>query len=416
MKSSPPFAILKIIAVNLMVAAVFITFIEGTTRIVSMISGKGFRLLAHELDPHDKGVEGNYIYHPFAGFVFRPNHHFTAGHPNQDFTSQLFTDRNGFLTSGNQIPLKKKPDEIRIATIGASTTASLNLNYEENWPGILGKMVQNAVPNTPVTIINAGVPGFDTAQSIPNLALRVLPFHPDIVVIYHAYNDLKAVRKGLRFKPDYSHIHPTPFGMQHKPSWIVRFANHSMFYVRTRNLYRAYLNKKKVMDRIRASHAGNARYLAVPEMAADAFVSHMRSLVSISRSAGSRVVLTSFATLHDPSLAYDSADVPDDMSDLARIELGMLLYFTPGLTLEGILTGIRRYNTEMEKIAAELQTGWVDNAALLPHDEVYFVDRVHFSRKGALKMAENLYPTVLQSVREVLRKRLSTRLEAVRDE
>ena len=92
------------------------------------------------------------------------------------------------------MPLEKAKDEIRIATIGASTTANLNLNYEDNWPGKLGALLQSEFPDKQVTVINAGIPGFNTAQSIGNLTLRVLRFSPDVVIIYHAYNDLKLAR------------------------------------------------------------------------------------------------------------------------------------------------------------------------------------------------------------------------------
>jgi hypothetical protein len=47
--------------------------IELTTRTISWVSGKGFTLSLHELEPYDKEVESLYQWHPFTGMTFMPN-------------------------------------------------------------------------------------------------------------------------------------------------------------------------------------------------------------------------------------------------------------------------------------------------------------------------------------------------------
>jgi lysophospholipase L1-like esterase len=51
-------------------------------------------------------------------------------------------------------------------------------------------------------------------------------------------------------------------------------------------------------------------------------------------------------------------------------------------------------------VAAEEHTGWVDNANLVPHQDKYFIDRVHFSPEGAARMADNFLPVVLQQLQQ----------------
>jgi len=80
--------------------------------------------------------------------------------------------------------------------------------------------------------------------------------------------------------------------------------------------------------------------------------------------------------------------------------LNNLEHFTPGLTIKAIFDGINLYNATLEKIALQEKIGWVDNASLIPHEDKYFVDRVHFSKAGASRMAENLLPSVLEQLRE----------------
>lgn len=373
---------------------VFFSAAELLTRTVSWISGNGFTLALHELDAHDPGIMNVYQWHPFTGLIFKPNIIFHGSHPRQSEAAAIKVDKHGFLAKDHTLSPNKVDNEVRIATIGGSTTANIGLTFEENWPGRLGYLLQQAFPQKNITVINAGVPGFDTAQSISNLALRVMPFEPDLVIIYHAYNDLKAVRPGVPFKPDYSHIHTKPYGYHEKPGLLVRWLNRSMFYVRVRNGYRQLVKTNAYLDRI----AEKGRLASVPAQAERVFEQHIRTLVATAQEGGAKVVLSSFATLHDPGRDYSARNSIATLSTLQKQELDGLLHFTPGLTIAGIFNGIERYNAILKRVAEQKQTGWVDNANSIPHLDEYFMDRVHFSSRGAALMAENLLPTVLRQL------------------
>jgi lysophospholipase L1-like esterase len=381
--------------------AVFVLFatLELTTRIASWARGRGFQIGLHELDPHAGAVLEIYRWHPFTGITFMPSIRFAGSHPNQQGRAPIFIDAHGFLSDGQELTYAKPANEIRIATIGASTTANINLSHEDNWPGRLGRLLAEALPEKTIRVINAGVPGFDTAQSIGNLALRVMPFDPDVVIIYHAYNDLKAVRANLDFKPDYSHIHRKPYGFHKKPPWLMRALNYSMFYIRVRNGYREYRQQRAVIDNSKRTLHRQKRLDSIPAEAVATFESHLRTLVSVARTTGAKVVLSSFATLYDPSVHYDTMqEALLEMDKLQKNELSSIARFTPGLTVKATLEGIWQYNTILAKIAREQGTGWVDNAALIPHSGRYFVDRVHFTKEGAQQMAANFFPVVLEQL------------------
>lgn len=367
---------------------------ELVTRTVSWVTGDGFTLAPHELDPYDPGIEDIYEWHPFTGIIFRRLGKIIGGHPRESTRTKHVVDQYGFLANDQGLSFSKGDDEFRIATIGASTTANLQLPYEQNWPGRLGALLQQALPRHTIRVINAGVPGFDTAQSLTNLALRVMPFRPDVVIVYHAYNDLKAIRPELPFLPDYSHVHSRPYGYHDKPPLHVRLLNRSMFYVRMRNRYRTIVQLSTYRD----PFTDKGRTDVVPEAAEHAFEQHVRAMVAIARSGGAKIVLSSFATLHDPALANVGNSSALQLSELQQREFYNLLHFTPGLTLSAIFNGISRYNAILRKVAAAENTGWVDNASLVPHEDEYFVDRVHFSAKGAARMAENFLPVVLQQL------------------
>jgi len=387
---------------TLLSSLVFFGVVELTTRTVSYFNGRGFSLSLHEYQATDRAIASIYKWHPFTGFTFAPNLEFQASHSNQKAKPVISVDEYSFLTNARNYEFKKSAGEIRIATIGGSTTANINLTYEENWPGRLGILLQEAYPHKKIKIINAGVPGFDTAQSIGNLALRVMPFNPDIVIIYHGYNDLKAIRADRKFSPDYAHIHKKPYGYHKQPGILIRWLNHSMFYVRTRNKYRDHVrirnkyNKragnKKPVNQKKTAGSNKRRLVYIPPDAVRTFEQHVRSLVAIADAGGAKVVLSSFATLHDPYLDYSDNKRIKGLTEYQKAELGSLLYYTPGLELSAIFKGINQFNDILKAIAQEERAGWVDNAAYIPNDEKYFVDRVHFTTYGANLMAENFLP------------------------
>lgn len=379
-----------------LISFVFLISIELSTRIISFVSGNGFNLNLSEKDSYDDSVSSIYKFHPFTGFIFSPGIFFDGGHQNQKSTSTIYIDQNGFLCNRNNLELKKEANEIRIATIGASTTASLNLNFDENWPGQLINKLQPKFPGKKITLLNAAVPGYDTAQSIANLSLRVMPFKPDIVIIYHAYNDLKAIRDKSEFKSDYSHIHNTPFGFHEKPAFYKLLLEKSMLYVRVRNQYRKLSESRNNQEYF--NNLGRIR--TIPDEAKSTFHDHMQTLVAIARSGGAKVIISSFATLHDPSLNYTLLATINGTTGIKRQELRALLHFTPNLSLDGIFAGLNTYNKILKDIAREQNTGWVDIANQVPHDERYFIDRVHFSLEGAGLVAENFLSEVEKIIKE----------------
>ncbi|MEM7540763.1 MAG: SGNH/GDSL hydrolase family protein [Pseudomonadota bacterium] len=382
---------LRIVAINACAVVFLLASVEIATRAISWARGNGFFLALHELDPSDNAVASIYRWHPSTGFTLRPNSNIEGGHPNQVRKSFLTVNEYGFLADTQHYSYLKETNEIRIATIGGSTTAMLSLNYEDNWPGMIANTLR-ATLGRRISLINAGTPGFDTSQSIPNLALRVLPFAPDIVIIYHAYNDLKATRPANGFAPDYSHIHMHPHGAHARPPAWQRLANMSMFYVRARNRNRG---AEAQMAKIQAN---GSRSDIVPVLAIETFRSNLRSMVAMAQASGARVVLVTFATLYGTPERWLSGERP--MSDLQRAESAAVLQFVPGLTFRGVMSGLRQFNAAIRDIARERQTLLVDMAKLLPEKEDLFIDRVHFSAQGAKQFATLLAPVVLEAVSE----------------
>ena len=141
--------------------------------------------------------------------------------------------------------------------------------------------------------------------------------------------------------------------------------------------------------------SGETRLDYIPKEAKKTFDQHIRILISIAQSEGAQVILSSFATLYNAHLNYRKVQNFHKTSEFQKAELFSVGYFLPGLTIDAAFSGINQYNAILKQAAVDRHTGWVDNAAMIPHQDKYFADRVHFSSEGAALMANNLFPVVM---------------------
>jgi hypothetical protein len=170
-----------------------------------------------------------------------------------------------------------------------------------------------------------------------------------------------------------------------------------MFYARIRNLKRK--NRANKADAYKLTRdQGEERISNIPEIAKKTFKQHISTLIAIAKSGNASVILSSYATLHDPTLDWPKRDALDNATDFQLKTLGGLTYFTPGLTLDGVLKCFLEYDEILRQIAYEENVEWVDNASLIPHEDRYFVDRVHLSKDGAKLMAENYLPALIKLI------------------
>ena len=83
----------------------------------------------------------------------------------------------------------KPPGEVRILSLGESTTFGAKLAYEETYSALLEQRLNEAPGASPVRVLNAGVPGYSLFQGVQFLLHRSEGFEPDMVLLYFGYND-----------------------------------------------------------------------------------------------------------------------------------------------------------------------------------------------------------------------------------
>jgi lysophospholipase L1-like esterase len=208
-----------------------------------------------------------------------------------------------------------------------------------------------------VEVLNAGVPGYTTFESLRNLRARVLQEKPRLVVVYHAINDLH-VRRAARYLPDnagYRH----PWREPTRPHlFIVR---HSYF---ARWLgFRVGLRPLSVEEytRFEPDMSAEPPESLLEERPPIYFRENLGELVRTARAAGAEVALTTFA-------ANPAVDHYVKYAFYRR--------------------GLAEMNQVIREVAKRERTLFVDVDGRLSRDVALWADGVHLDARGSRAHAE----------------------------
>jgi GDSL-like Lipase/Acylhydrolase family len=107
---------------------------------------------------------------------------------------------NNFGFVGRDFAYAKPPGVIRIAALGASTTA-------DGYPAMLEEYLNArvAAQSNRFEVMNFGHAFYTSAHVLVNFVLNVIDFAPDYVIIHQAANDEHARASEAEFRGDYSH-------------------------------------------------------------------------------------------------------------------------------------------------------------------------------------------------------------------
>src|SRR5215472_2194561 len=107
---------------------------------------------------------------------------------------------NNFGFVGRDFAYAKPPGVIRIAALGASTTA-------DGYPAMLEEYLNATVAaqSNRFEVMNFGHGFYTSAHVLVNFVLNVIDFAPDYVIIHQAANDEHARASEAEFRGDYSH-------------------------------------------------------------------------------------------------------------------------------------------------------------------------------------------------------------------
>lgn len=97
---------------------------------------------------------------------------------------------NALGLRGEEIDPEPPPGRLRVLALGGSSTFNYQAPDDGTWPARLERFLARSL-DAEVEVINAGVPGYSTYQSSMRLVTDLADLGPDLVLVYHLWNDLK---------------------------------------------------------------------------------------------------------------------------------------------------------------------------------------------------------------------------------
>ena len=95
------------------------------------------------------------------------------------------------VTGFNNFAAPKKNNEIRVLTLGGSSTYGDGVNDDQTYPVYLQRELAPFYKNLEITVINGGFRGKTIAETKELLRFLLLDFSPDILVFYEGHNDVQ---------------------------------------------------------------------------------------------------------------------------------------------------------------------------------------------------------------------------------
>ncbi|MBF0347087.1 MAG: SGNH/GDSL hydrolase family protein [Magnetococcales bacterium] len=281
------------------------------------------------------------------------------------------TKINSLGFRGPEITVPKPPGTLRIAFLGGSTTYCAEASSNEAvWPHRVWQQLQEAFPQMPMDYVNAGIPGIAVPTSLKDLRLRLAPLQPDLLIIYHASNDMSWEARQLAIAQ----------GLYQKKKETGLLGEYSLFWF----LMEKNLRLWKVQHQERDSHH---HLSTLPPDFGQQFGKNLTELVRESQNLGGLVALITWS---QQMRADHSA--ADNLKAAASS-----LYYMPFMTPELLLQGFGMYNQIIIKTARETGSILIGDENAIPGDPLHFNDSIHFTDAGNKAMADRVAKALLTS-------------------
>ncbi len=169
----------------------------ATLLVLLIVSELTFRLLGSNLGVDSDQLARVRRYVQEGSKHYEPRPHTSYGLRRRGRVNSL-----GF--SGDEWDYEKTPGVPRILCLGASTTQGGSAaGLAGSYPFLLEAGLE-AHTGWDFEVLNAGVSGWTTSETLVTWFLLLRDFEPDLIIIHHAVNDVEA-RTTPGFRPDYLH-------------------------------------------------------------------------------------------------------------------------------------------------------------------------------------------------------------------
>jgi lysophospholipase L1-like esterase len=121
--------------------------------------------------------------------------------PNQS-TESITINSIGFR--GPEFSEMKSPDTYRIFMVGGSTMFGAGATSDETTiPGYLQNLLNEKDFEFNIEVINSGIQGADSNSELKLIKQKLVHYHPDLVIVYDGWNDLRANNASIEVKENW---------------------------------------------------------------------------------------------------------------------------------------------------------------------------------------------------------------------
>jgi len=285
---------------------------------------------------------------------------------------------NAYGLRGAELEVPKPEGEFRIACIGASMSYTSQVkDWTRSYPDVMESELEQ-LGHSSVRTLNAGCNNWTSIESLISYQLRLRPLEPDLLIVYHGPNDLKArfVWPPEKFRADYGGSARPPVDLMMVPLWqhssLLRAFAVRMGYIRSHadlsntlaplspDSHWERFNRQLRLGTFPSHPFGKIPVERILRMnTTEHYESNLRALVACAALDGARVVLATFQ--------------PVDAGVYVKSEKGRRL----------LERGYREMNEALARVAADTTAVLYDFAAQMPNDPQYFADDVHVNVEGA---------------------------------
>jgi lysophospholipase L1-like esterase len=301
--------------------------------------------------------------------------------PNTDYYGWFKINSLGFR--GREISAQKKPGVLRIVCLGGSTTFDTGtVGAARPWPEVLEAELRQRMGTMSLEVLNLGIPGATSLDSLIDLQMRAFSFEPDLVIVYQGHNDLV-----------YSIPPPTPepsllFPLEDPPrSRFTRWLTyHSLLYAKTEE--RVAQRISGVLNVFEGSTATESddeaavrNRVEAMERGVSEFRRNLISIAAISRAHNVPLVLVQIAVPFPPDgPAQSNCEVCRGLSAAYG-----------GVDVAHLKLMFSRYNDVLVQVVA-LGSGvhYIPTDGFVSSIDRYYKDPVHFGPDGSLRMGLKL--------------------------
>lgn len=298
-----------------------------------------------------------------------------------------YPEHNSLGYRGAEFEVPKPAATYRIFTLGGSTTYGTSIATDETYPALLQQILRDEYGYTNVEVVNAGVESYASHDSLANLTYHVLDHEPDMVIVYHGIND---VRARLIDPAEYSGLNlqrgiwsPDRLQNQISPSVLLRFVGIQLGVSPNPLLWETQLATPASAVRCgledldcRPLEMTQAEVLAAnPPIY---FERNLRNMAAIAQANDADILFSTWA------YSGEDTELPNYMQN------------------ENLQAAVAEQNALILELGAELAVPVVDFAAVMPADAELWQDGMHMTPAGTAQQAatyaeflheNNLLPT-----------------------